>query len=151
MSCMKNNQTCNIITIFIITLHQLVDTSQILGELESFYYNRNVHDGYWYWKPNFLPDLHLIWCIDSQISGKEFLIILKKHEWRKEENSLILPLFQENLETYVKQNRCCEVFTIRHDLIYEYFDSQFPSAVCLEACNVASRESLIGQCEHNII
>ena len=57
--------------------HQLVDASQILGEFESFYYNRNVHNGSWYGKTNFLPGPHLQWCIDSQIPGKEFLIVLK--------------------------------------------------------------------------
>ena len=45
--------------------HQLVDASQTLGEFESFYYNRNVHNGSSHEKPNFLPTPHLIWCIDS--------------------------------------------------------------------------------------
>ena len=50
--------------------HQLVDVSQMFEEIESFYYNRNIHNGSWYGKPNVLPAPHFIWCIDSQISGK---------------------------------------------------------------------------------
>ena len=41
------------------------------------YINRNIHNGSWYVKPNFLPAPHLIWCIDCQIPGKGFLIVLK--------------------------------------------------------------------------
>ena len=63
--------------------HQLVDPSQMLGEFESFYYNRNVHNVSLYEKPNFLPTPHLIWFIGSQISGKEFLPILKNIDGRK--------------------------------------------------------------------
>ena len=57
--------------------HQLVDASQMFGEIESFYYNRNVHNGSWYGKPNFLPAPQLIWCTDSQLLRKGFLIVLK--------------------------------------------------------------------------
>ena len=57
--------------------HQLVHASQMLGEFESFYFNRNVHNGSWYGKPNFLPGPHLVWFIESQFSGKGFLIVLK--------------------------------------------------------------------------
>ena len=56
---------------------QLVHASQMLGEFESFYYNRNVDNGSWYAKPNFLPTPHLVWFIDSQFPGKGFLIVLK--------------------------------------------------------------------------
>ena len=49
----------------------------MLGKLKSFYYSRNVDNGSWYEKPNFLPAPHLIWCIDSQISGKGSLIVFK--------------------------------------------------------------------------
>ena len=49
----------------------------MLGKFESFCYNRNVHSGSWYGKHNFLPAPHLIWFIDSQISGKRFLIFFK--------------------------------------------------------------------------
>ena len=42
----------------------------MLGGFESFYYNRNVHDGSWYVNPNYDPVPHLKWCIDSQIPGK---------------------------------------------------------------------------------
>ena len=58
--------------------HQLVDESQMLGEFESSYCNRNVHNVSRYDKPNFLPSPHLIWYIDSQIPGKGFLIAFKK-------------------------------------------------------------------------
>ena len=58
--------------------NQLVDASQMLGEFESFYYNRNVYNVSWYGKLNFPPAPHLIWRIDSQISGKGFLVVLKK-------------------------------------------------------------------------
>ena len=72
--------------------HQLVDASQILGELSrSFYCNRNVEDGSWYWKPHFLFDPHLIWCIDSQISGKEFLIVLKNINGEKKKFLIFYP------------------------------------------------------------
>ena len=37
----------------------------------------NVYNVSWYRKPNFLPAPHLIWCLDYQIPGKEFLIVLK--------------------------------------------------------------------------
>ena len=55
----------------------------MLGKFESFYYNRNVNNGSWYGKPNFLPAPHLIWYIDSQISGKVFLIVFKNINGRK--------------------------------------------------------------------
>ena len=55
----------------------------MLGEFESFYYNRNVSNGSWYGKPNFLPAPNLIWFIDSKISGKGFLIALKNISGRK--------------------------------------------------------------------
>ena len=71
--------------------HQLVDPSQMLGEFESFYYNRNVHNGTWYGKPNFLLVSHLIWFIDSQISGKGFLIVLKNINGRKRKFLFLYP------------------------------------------------------------
>ena len=55
--------------------HQLVDASQMLGEFESSYYNRNVHNVTRYDKLNFLSALHLICYIDSQIPEKGFLIV----------------------------------------------------------------------------
>ena len=54
-----------------------ISKCSMLGKFESFYYNSNVHNSYWYGKPNFLPASHLIWCMDSQISGKRFLIVFK--------------------------------------------------------------------------
>ena len=101
-------------------MHQLVHASQMLEEFENFYYNRNVDNGSWYGKPNVLPASHLLWFMDSQISGKGFL---KKYSWEKEKISDSLPPLRENPRTYVKQSQCCEVFTIHHDLIYESFDS----------------------------
>ena len=53
----------------------LVDASQMLGEFESFHCNRDLHNVTWYGKLNFLPAPHLIWGIDYQIRGKEFLIV----------------------------------------------------------------------------
>ena len=57
---------------------QLIDASQMLGEIETFHCNRNVHNVSWYGKLNFLPAPHLIWGIDYQIPGKEFSLVLKK-------------------------------------------------------------------------
>ena len=61
----------------------LVDSSKILGEFESFYYNRNVDNGFWYEKANCPPAPHLTWFIDSQLSGKGSLIVLKNNNKRK--------------------------------------------------------------------
>ena len=55
--------------------YRLVDASQMLGEIERFHYNRNVHNVSWYGKLNIFPGPHLIWGIDYQIRGKEFLIV----------------------------------------------------------------------------
>ena len=52
--------------------HWLVDTSQMLGEFESFHCNRNVDNVSWYGKLNFPPAPKLIWGINYQIRGKEF-------------------------------------------------------------------------------
>ena len=61
--------------------HFLFDASQMLGEFKSFHYNRNVDNISWYGKLNFAPAPHLIWGINYQIRGKEFLIVLKSfHE-----------------------------------------------------------------------
>ena len=49
----------------------------MLRKSESFYYNRNFQNGFWYGKPDFLPEPYLIWCKDSQIPGKGFLIVFK--------------------------------------------------------------------------
>ena len=57
--------------------HWLVDASQMSEEFESFHCNRNVHNVSWYWKLTFLPAPQLIWGIDYQIRGIEFLIVLK--------------------------------------------------------------------------
>ena len=63
----------------------------MLGKFERFYYNRNVHNGSWYGKPNFLPAPHLIWCIDSQISGKGFFIVFKNINGGKRKFSFLYP------------------------------------------------------------
>ena len=65
--------------------HQLVDASQILREFESFYYNRDVSNGSWYGMPTLLPAPHLIWFVDSQISEKWVLIVLKNINGTKRE------------------------------------------------------------------
>ena len=63
----------------------------MLGKFESFYYDRNVHNGSWYGKPNFLPASHLIWCIDYQISEKEFLIVFKNINGGKRKFLFLFP------------------------------------------------------------
>ena len=55
----------------------LFDGSQMLKQFESFHCNRNVDNVSWYGKLNFPPAPHLIWGINYQIRGKEFLIALK--------------------------------------------------------------------------
>ena len=102
--------------------HQLVDASQMFGEMESFYYNRSVHNVYWYGKPKFLTSPHLIQSIDSQITGKWFLIVVKTINWRRRNSCFSTPSLGE-LGTYVKGTRCYEVLVIHHDFIYEPFDS----------------------------
>ena len=52
--------------------HQLVDGSQVFGEIESLNYNRNVHNGSWYGKPNFLPAPHLIGVWTLKFQEKSF-------------------------------------------------------------------------------
>ena len=69
--------------------HQLVHARQLLGEFESFYYNRNVVNGSWSVKPNFLPVSHLILFRDYQVLGKGFLIVLKNVHGRKEKFLLL--------------------------------------------------------------
>ena len=70
---------------------KLIHANQMLGEFESFYYNRNVDNGSRYSKPNFLPASHLLWFIDSQISGKGFLIVLKSIHVRKRNFLFLYP------------------------------------------------------------
>ena len=73
-------------------IHHLV---QMLEDFERFYYNRNVVSGSWYGKPNFLPAYHLIWFIDSQISGKRFLIVLKSIYERKRKFLFLYPHYEK--------------------------------------------------------
>ena len=75
--------------------HQLANASQMLGEFESFYYNRNVHNVSRYEKPNFLPVPHLIWYIDSQIPGKGFLIVLEKSDRERRKFLFLYPLSEK--------------------------------------------------------
>ena len=84
---------------------------------ENFHCNRNVHNVSWYRTPNFLPPPHSIWCIDSQITGKGFLIILKKINGGTMKFLFLYPPLSRNLGTYVKESRCYKVFAIHHDLI----------------------------------
>ena len=75
-----------------------------------------------YGKPNFLPALHLICCIDFQITGKGILIVLKKINGG-EGNSYY------STSSLKKPSDLCQAksklwsFSIHHDLIYEPFDS----------------------------
>ena len=72
--------------------HWLVDASQMLGEFESFYCNRNVDNVYWYEKLNFPPAPHLIWRINYQIRGKEFLIVLKSFHGKAGRSCFLGPM-----------------------------------------------------------
>ena len=56
---------------------QLINASQMLGEIETFHCNRNVHNVSWYGKLNFLRAPHLIWGTDYQIPENKFLLVLK--------------------------------------------------------------------------
>ena len=95
----------------------------MLGEFESFYYNRNVRNVSRYEKPNFLLAPHLIWYIDSYIPGKKFSTVFFKKQRTKEEIPVSLTLLWENLGTYAQEKWCYEVFAIHHVLIYEPFES----------------------------
>ena len=73
----------------------LVDASQMLGEFESFHCNRDLHNVTWYGKLNFLPAPHLIWGIDYQIRGKEFLIVLKSFHGESRKFLFLYLLFEK--------------------------------------------------------
>ena len=55
----------------------------------------NVHNVSWYRKPNFLPAPHLIWCLDYQIPGKEFLIVLKNVNGENGKSLFLEPLSEK--------------------------------------------------------
>ena len=75
--------------------HWLVEANKMLGEFESFHCNRNVDNVSWYRKLIFPSAPHLIWGINYQIRGKDFLIVLKSfHE--ESRRSLFLYLLFEN-------------------------------------------------------
>ena len=78
--------------------HQLVDESQTLGEFESFYCNRNVHNVSRYEKPNFLPAPHFIWSIHLQILGKRFLIAFTKSNGSNRKFLFHYPLYEKASE-----------------------------------------------------
>ena len=67
----------------------------MLGKFESFYYNRNVHNGSWYGKPNFLSAPHLIWCMDYQ----GFLIVFKNINGGKRKFLFLCPHSEKTLGT----------------------------------------------------
>ena len=69
----------------------------MLGKFESFYYNRNVHNGSWYGKSNFIPTPHLIWSIDPHISEKFFLIVFKNFNGGKKKFLFLYPHLEETL------------------------------------------------------
>ena len=75
--------------------HWLVDASQMLGEFESFHCNRNVDNVSWYGKLNFPPASHLIWRINYQIRGKEFLIVLRSFHWESRKFLFLYLLFEK--------------------------------------------------------
>ena len=77
--------------------YQLVNASQMLGEFASFRCNRNVHNVSWYGKLNFLPAPHLIWGMDYQIPGKEFLLVLKKVNGKGRKFLFLYPLSEKAL------------------------------------------------------
>ena len=56
-------------------------------------------------------------------SRKRVVDCSQNFSWGKQEIPVSLPSLCESLGTYVKQSRCYEGFVIRHDLIYEPFDS----------------------------
>ena len=78
--------------------HWIVDVSQMLGESKSFHCNRNVQNVSCmgrYGKLNFLPAPHLIWGIDYQIRGKEFLIVLKSFHGESRKFLFLYLLFEK--------------------------------------------------------
>ena len=75
--------------------HFLFDASQMLGEFKSFHYNRNVDNISWYGKLNFAPAPHLIWGINYQIRGKEFLIVLKSFHGESRKFLFLYLLFEK--------------------------------------------------------
>ena len=102
----------------------LVDASQMLGEFESFHCNRNVDNVSWYGKLNFPPAPHLIWGINYQIRGKEFLIVLKSFHGEIRKSWFLYLLFEKvSGSMSSKVDVIVEVFVIHHDLIYEPYDS----------------------------
>ena len=77
--------------------HRLVDASQMLGEFKSFHWNRNVHNVSRCGKLNFLSAPHLIWGIDYQIRGKEFLIVHKNFHGESRKFLFLYFLFEKVL------------------------------------------------------
>ena len=75
--------------------HWLVDASQMLEEFGSFHCNRNVDNVSWYGKLNFPPAPHLIWGINYQIRGKEFLIVLKSFHGESRKFLFLYLLFEK--------------------------------------------------------
>ena len=102
--------------------YHLVDASHMLGEFKSFYYNRNIHNGSWCVNPNFLPAPHLIWCIDSPIPGKGFLIAIKNINGGRRK-FLYLHSRSEKTSGPISSKVDVMMFLQYHDLIYEPFDS----------------------------
>ena len=108
--------------------------------MKVFYYNRNVDNRSWYGKPNFLPASQLIWFVDSQISGKGFLIVLKNIHGRKRKFLFLYPHSEKtsrpmwskvNVVKFLQyiMTWCMNLLTLSYPLQY------------------AEDESLIGQCE----
>ena len=126
--------------------HQLVDASQMLQEFEIFYDNTNVHSVYGM-TAGISSECHaqlLLWSSFTMVytlkfKEKDFWLFSKKLMGKGENFCFSIPSPRENLETYAKQSQRYEAFTIRHDLIFEPFDSYLPSAVYQGACNITAR------------
>ena len=67
----------------------------MLRQFESFHCNRNVDNVSWYGKLNFPPAPHLIWGINYQIRGKEFLIVVKSFHGESRKSLFLYLLFEK--------------------------------------------------------
>ena len=71
--------------------YQPVDASQMLGEFESFFFNRNVHNVCRYRKLNFVPAPHLIWGIAIKFEENSFCSFSKKLMGKAENSCFSTP------------------------------------------------------------
>ena len=141
MSFLKNKQLCNIIMIFICIISQSMQV-RCYKNLKFFMTNK-CPQCLWNDRRNIVrmgystSSVVLIYYgVYSKIQGKEFLIVFKKIYGERRKFLSLYPLPEKTSRTMPSK---AKVFTIRHDLIFEPFDSQLPSAVCQEACNITAR------------